>query len=303
MTWRVTFIRDGAPWSVAAFDIDSLGGAGTVGMMQLVLSADGEEAIISSTGYSPVVQAISTTTGATLWEHDAYPLDNNNRVGELVGSPRAGRYLWRSTSHMVDPITSQLNLGTWAFAAFSIDPALYEVHDVNITVWADYLGTIVGELYFGPTEEAGYGIHASTNWTGDIYTKTDGIDQQFGNLALNQDSFEQIDENTGLWHCHCNFFGIDPAISTPPQSGATAALEVSANYGYTTGNWTIVAAEMTVTFTATGDAVPADIELRDQDGTVLDVINDPHWSAQQKWVALQPDMNAYVRFLPTQGPG
>jgi hypothetical protein len=320
MSWRATFIRDGVPWSVNAVDIDSLAAAGTVYGLQMVVSADGEEAILASTGTSPVVQAISTTTGATLWQHDAYPVDGENRNGELIGSPRAGRYLWRNRLAAVDPVTvagSQWMQGIpeYRYQPFPFDPRQYEAASVNVTVYADWYADAVGvdpdtgnNLYDDPFKEARNGILGHFNWADlTVETAVSGIYEVYGNLAMNIDSVEEHELDAhpyAIYHCHCDFTGCSPPLTTMPMmTGNAADLTVTANPGYdwTISGWTVMGTDLTVTFTGSADT--SIIELRDQNGNILDTASDPNFSDNQRWLALQPNMNAYVRYAAGQGPG
>jgi len=310
--FSVTVYRDGSPWTVQIFDVwNGLDGIGSVlDSAQMVVSADGLEVMVCSSEYAPHIFAVSTVTGGIVWNHPVYAdIDAANRLGVLVGSPMAGRYLWRNTTHLVAPITSQLDMNSLIFEPFAVNPSLYAVQSVNMTVWADFLGLITypSHEYFGPLVDARYGILASTNWSGNVHTVVEGIYEQSGNLALNIDSIEDVieDPTKAIWHCHCDFSFAQPPLQTPPWTGAAAALEVTRYPGLfaDVSSWTIIGCEMQVTFKQTGEYEPLDIELRDHTGTVLDVISDPNFNESQRWVPLQPGMNAYVRYVREQGEG
>jgi hypothetical protein len=292
--WHATFIRNGDIkrfhyWNTP-YDFTDLIGANLVSHMQLVLSADGEEAIISSTDSSPKVQAISTTTGETLWSHDVYPVDNQNRSGELIGSPRAGRYLWRDTQWNGQNDSSYWNYTTGYFGDFTIDPASASVDRTDITVWAGWQS----DAYpYDPRTSYDNGVLIETDWSGNIDTLT-GF---YGNLAYGANQVSTYPP-WQEYNSQINTTGI--AITTPPQTGAHANLSITGQYS---SKWSIQGAMMTVYFTPLGTADSSVIELRDETGAVLDTITNDHASDNLQWVALQPGMNAYARFGSGGGGG
>jgi hypothetical protein len=280
--WHMTVIRSGAPWDVHTFDFwrggPNTASAGLSGGNHMVISADGLEAIIAFTGADPYICAYSTVNGPVgadelpSWDHRVYSYDGPGRGGTLLGSPCAGRYLWRDDSWTGLTMSSAYDIGAGTFNDFDPFPDGRTANSIRLSVTARWLDDKV-DYPFVPSPYFQNGCAAVTSWDGSHTTDYYYPGTQEGNFGLNPNyvygpnGWEQT-----VWF-------IPGDIAMPPQTGNSATLSVIGSYS---SYWDITSARLDVSYPTLGTADPTVIELRAA-------------GMGQQWLTMQSGINAYVR--------
>jgi hypothetical protein len=289
--WHLTVIRNGVPWDVQTFDFTAGGpntapDGNTLSGQRMVISADGLEAIICGTRLDPYIVAYSTVTGEQVWDHSVYSVDGQGRGGTLLGSPCAGRYLWRDDSWSGLTMTSAYDINAGTFADFGPFPDGRTANSIRLRVTARWLDD--KNVYpYAPSPYFQNGCTAVTSWDGSHTTDYYYPGTQEGNFGVNPN---YVYDPNG-WEQTVWFIPGD--IAMPPQTGNSATLSVIGSYS---SYWNITSARLDIYYPALGTADSTVIELRDQTGAVLDTIIDDASSLGEQWLPMQSGINAYVRY-------
>jgi len=284
--WHLTIIKNGSPWTVTTHDFTS-GGPLQLANAQMVVSADGLEVLVADTVVNPYIYAYSTVTGAEVWSHAVYSVEPEVRAGVLIGSPRAGRYLWQDTTYQRHSQSVLWHPGG-NFDDFGFPPDQYPIQEVMIYFTGSW--TERNDYPYTPSANFQNGVTAYPSWDVEQTTNYYYPGTSHGNLGLNPNHVgysPDVWEQTVWW---------DNSFATPPQTGNTCSFAITGSYGQ---YWDIHSAYMGISYYPTGTASGL-IELRDTAGTVLSTIESP---GGETWVPLKKDVLAYIRHTDQTGGG